>query len=167
MKLYRTQSAGKNKFPITQNENLIGYLIYEEWITLSVKAFIRDEVITILNEPDSISMKTSNKTKTNSVSISYCLNRNCSEGIQFTVNNLRYIFRYANDLMTNFVLIDELNNSLLHVSTKYSGDLFQIEYSIQSSNQFESLQEKSILVLIAVHLSNICTTRCSFAYLTT
>ncbi|WP_415326765.1 hypothetical protein [Chryseobacterium sp. MMS23-Vi53] len=151
---YLAKSTNSLLFEITKDEKFIGKLTYKSW-------FKFDAEIELLNSRYQIQPKgfwgtTIELKDGETVLLKFRMNWNGEIVIQTNFNEIKngYVFKYKGIFKESFILTDQEGTELLIMKPHLKWNLMNYEYQITTTDSFEGIHEKEILLMIALHCAN-------------
>ena len=150
---YNAKSSNSLDFEITQQEKIIGKIIYPSWFKFSAQIEISNSKYQA--EPKGFWGTTVEIKDGKDVILKFTMNWDGNILIQsYFENEKSYIFKYAGFFKESFILTDEKGTELLIIKPKFKWNSLHYEYEIKTSLIFETLEKKDILLLNSSHCAN-------------
>jgi hypothetical protein len=152
---YKVKSDDRKKFCFTNNDNLIGNLIYEQRYNLK-------SIISLANglsyhfEPKSDSAMTVELKDNASILLNFKMNSKGNITITTKLENVEndYILKHTGVFKSTYTLVDSKEEELLVIQTDFKWDKFNQDYNISTSNTFDKFKNNDILLLTMIHCIN-------------
>ena len=152
---YQAKANNSLSFDVTRNEVFIGNLSYKSWFKFNA-------VIEIANgstyqvEPKGFWGTTIELKHDENVLLQFKLNWNGAVVIQtyFTDSEKSYVFKHRGVFKESYTLIDQDGIELLIMKPQLKWNKLNYEYQITTSELFESLSNKDILLMNSLHCAN-------------
>ncbi|TGE27962.1 hypothetical protein [Hymenobacter metallicola] len=166
---YLIKSTDTRTFTLVANAAVLGELKYTEWFTFKA-------VLSLTNGPllrieprgfwgTTIELKDQEET----VLLSFKMHWNGNIVLKSRLGGVNNAFVLKNQsvLKGSYVLLDKKEQELLTILPDFKWNKTNYDYTVTSSELFESLPQKDILVLLAVHCTNYYMTMASSVIVTT
>jgi hypothetical protein len=152
---YQAKSNNSLSFEVTKDDRLIGRLNYKSWFRFN--AII--EIIDGLNyeiEPKGFWGTTIELKENEKILLKFRLNWNGEIVIQTYFDDLKrsYAFKHRGIFKESFVLTDQEGIELLVMKPDLKWSTMNYEYQITTSEAFETLPSKEILLINSLHCAN-------------
>ena len=155
MTAYLAKSNNSLSFDVTEDEQLIGKLIYKNWFKFNADI----EMTNGSNyqvEPKGFWGTTIELKDKEKVLLKFKMNWNGAIVIQTFFNGFEksYAFKHRGFLKDSFLLTDQEGTELLVMKPHIKWFKMNYEYEVNANGSFEILPQKEILLMIAVHCAN-------------
>ncbi|MGG5210580.1 hypothetical protein ACQWU4_16765 [Chryseobacterium sp. MIQD13] len=151
---YYAKSKKSLSFELTQNDRLIGKLIYKSWFNFNAAIEIADSKYQV--EPKGFWGTTIELKEGETVLLKFRMNWNGEIVVQTYFNGVKkgYIFKHRGIFKESFVLADQDGIELLVIKPHLKWNLMDYEYQLTTTDTFETCPEKDILLMEALHCAN-------------
>ena len=155
MKEYKVNSKDTKSFYLLQDGLEIGSLVYEKWFSFKAEMNLQKKD-TFQIEPKGFWGTTIELKQHGKVLLNFKLNWNGNIIIstQFDSNEKGYVLKQKGILKTTYVLLDTKEEELLSIEPDFKWNKFNYDYNILTSETFESLNHRDMLLLTAIHCIN-------------
>ncbi|AZA76112.1 hypothetical protein EG347_00490 [Chryseobacterium sp. G0186] len=152
---YQAKSSNSLSFDITREEKLIGKLTYTSWFKFNSVIEIADGQICQI-EPKGFWGTTIELKDKDRVLLKFRMNWNGEIIVQTYFDGLKesYVFKHRGIFKESFVLTDKMGTELLVMKPSLRWNLMDYEYKITTSDAFEEVSHKDILLLNSLHCAN-------------
>ncbi|GAA4454010.1 hypothetical protein GCM10023189_19940 [Nibrella saemangeumensis] len=152
---YQAKSTNYLTFELTQGDESIGRLSYKNWFQFAASIELADHS-TYQIVPKGFWGSTIELKEADTVLLKFSMNWNGNIVLQTYFNSIEkdYLFKHRGVFNESFILIDQEETELLVLKPHVKWSNLNYEYKIQSSDRFESLSTKELLLLISVHCAN-------------
>ncbi|WAC10599.1 hypothetical protein [Dyadobacter pollutisoli] len=152
---YQTKSSDSLSFDLTKDSKSIGKLSYKSWFKFNA-------VIELANnsryqvEPKGFWGTTIELLDTEKRLLKFGMNWNGDIVIQTFFSDVEkgYAFKHHGIFKSSFTLTDQEETELLVMKPHLKWSLMNYEYQITTSEAFEALPEKEILLMNSIHCAN-------------
>lgn len=152
---YQATSSNSLSFELTQGDESIGKLSYKNWFQFTASIELANHSTYPLI-PKGFWGSTIELKDNDTVLLKFSMNWNGNIAIQTYFNDIEkeYIFKHRGVFNESFILIDQEETELLVMKPDVKWIKLNYEYKIQTSDRFESLSNKNILLLTSIHCAN-------------
>jgi hypothetical protein len=152
---YSVKSVDRKKFSFTNNDNLIGDLIYEQRYNLKSYILLANG-LSYHFEPKGDSAMTIELKEGESILINFKMNSKGNITINTKFENIEkhYIFKHTGVFKSTYTLVDSEEEELLVIQTDFKWDKFNQDYIISISDTFDKFKNKDIILLTMIHCIN-------------
>ena len=152
---YQAKSSNSLSFEVTKDDRLIGKLTYISWFKFNAEI----EIVGDINyqiEPKGFWGTTIELKDSEKVLLKFRLNWNGEIVIQtyFDDSKKSYAFKHRGIFKESFVLTDQEGTELLVMKPDLKWSSMNYEYQITTSQVFETLSGKEILLINSLHCAN-------------
>ena len=155
MTTYLAKSISSLSFEVTKEDKSIGKLLYKSW-------FKFDAVIEMANnssyqvEPRGFWGTTIELKDGERVLLTFTMNWNGHIVMQTYFNGFEegYTFKHKGIFKESFILIDQEGTELLVMKPHVKWSKMNYEYQIATSDSFEALPDKEVLLMSSLHCAN-------------
>ena len=152
---YQAKANNSLSFDLTKNEALIGNLSYKNWFKFNA-------VIEIANgskyqvEPKGFWGTTVELKQEENVLLKFTLNWNGEIVVQTSFGDAEkgYVFKHRGVFKESYALIEQDGIELLIMKPQLKWTQLNYEYEVTTSDNFETLENKEILLLTSLHCAN-------------
>jgi hypothetical protein len=151
---YQAKSDSSLSFELTKNDKLIGKLAYKSWFKFSAEIDILNSKYQI--EPKGFWGTTVELKDGGNILLKFTMNWNGDIVIHTYFDNIEkdYIFKYRGIFKESFVLTDQNGSELLIMKPDLKWFSMNYEYNLTTSDIFENLPHKGILLMNSIHCAN-------------
>lgn len=156
---YIVKSKEGRKFSLLQEERLIGELNYKNWFSYKAEILFPDYSACQI-EPKGFWGTTIELTQNEMLLLTFKMHWDGSISIKtaYSNNDDDYVFKMKDTFnKSTLVLLNTKEQSLLTVSTDINWGTLHYNYSIITSDLFETLNKKDILLMAVIHAANFLT----------
>lgn len=155
MPIYQVQSTKSYVFTLTQNTEPIGSLIYQSWFSFKAKINLTGKDSFDV-KPKGIWGTTIEVKQQESLQLNLKMNWKGEIIVDQKVSDLErhFVFKQRSLLQNTFVLLDRENQELVIVEPNFDWTHWRLEYQLTTSERFEELTQKELLLLTIVHCAN-------------
>lgn len=152
---YQVKSTNSLTFDLTKEEVLIGELIYKSWFKFNATIGIANDSAYQV-EPKGFWGTTIEVKDHEKVILKFKMNWSGDIVIQTYFNDIEkdYIFKHRGVFKESFLLIDQEGMELLVVKPQWKWNKMSYGYQITTSDSFEMLSNKELLLLNSIHCAN-------------
>lgn len=152
---YYAKSSNSLSFEVTREEKLIGKLIYTSWFKFNAVIEIADGM-TYQVEPKGFWGTTIELKDHERVLLKFRMNWNGEIVVQTYFDGVKngYLFKHRGIFKESFVLTDQEGVELMIIKPHLKWSSMNYEYQINISDNFETLPEKEIVLINALHCAN-------------
>ena len=152
---YYAKSTNSLSFDVTKEDQLIGKLIYKNWFKFNATMEIANDAIYQV-EPKGFWGTTVEVKDKEKVLLDFQLNWNGDIVIQtyFNDTNKGYIFKYRGFFKDSYILTNQDKVELLVFKPHFKWNKLNYEYQITTSDMFDGIPEKEILLMNSLHCAN-------------
>lgn len=152
---YQAKSGNTLSFDITKEEQLIGKLTYKTWFKFNAVIETANHAIYQV-EPKGFWGTTIEVKDGEQVLLKFKMNWSGGIVIQTYFNQAEkgYIFKHRGLFKESYVLIDQEGSELLIMKPHFKWSKMTYEYQIETSDTFETLSNKEILLINSLHCAN-------------
>jgi protease II len=151
---YKVNSLNSKSFILTIENTKIGELNYTEWYSFKAEIKLADNSIYQL-EPkgfwdSKIELKKAEKTL-----LEFKMGwKGIVIKTNFNENEKNYLLKLKGLLSNKFILIDAEENEILAVDTDFKWNKFNFDYTIETSTEFDTMENKELMLLTILHCVN-------------
>ncbi|MDP3680212.1 MAG: hypothetical protein Q8R22_05195 [Flavobacterium sp.] len=151
---YKANSIDSKSFILTIENTKIGELNYNEWYSFKAEIQLADNSIYQL-EPkgfwdSKIELKKAEKTL-----LEFKMGwKGIVIKTNFNENEKNYLLKLKGLLSNKFILIDAEENEILAVDTDFKWNKFNFDYTIETSTEFDTMENKELMLLTILHCVN-------------
>ncbi|MDR6403301.1 MULTISPECIES: hypothetical protein [Chryseobacterium] len=151
---YQAKSINSLYFEVTNNDKLIGKLIYKNWFKFSAEIEILNSKYQI--EPKGFWGTTVELRDGGNVLLKFTMNWNGDIVVHTYFNNIEkdYVFKYRGIFKDSFALTDEHGTELLIMKPNFKWNSLNYEYQITTTDAFENFSQKGTLLINSLHCAN-------------
>ncbi|MBK8945329.1 MAG: hypothetical protein IPM32_08680 [Ignavibacteriae bacterium] len=151
---YKVKADKSKNFSLTNNEKLLGKLIYEHWYSLKANVELIDKLFKI--EPKGFLGTTVEVKDSDKIYLSFTMSWNGNIVITSKLEKKvkHYFFKHKGILKDNYLVMDENDKELMVVRPSIKWSKFNYEFSISTSDTFEKFNNKEILLITIAHCAN-------------
>ncbi|GAB0157090.1 hypothetical protein CHRYSEOSP005_23590 [Chryseobacterium sp. Alg-005] len=152
---YQAKSNNTFSFDVTKDDQLIGKLIYKSWFRFNAVIEFPDNSNYQI-EPKGFWGTTIELKEGEKVLLNLKMNWNGEIIVQTFFNSIEkdYIFRHKGIFKESFVLTDHEGPELLVMKPHMKWNLMNYEYTITTSDTFDTLSNKDIILMNSLHCAN-------------
>lgn len=152
---YYAKSSNSLSFEVTREEKLIGKLIYTSWFKFNAVIEIADGM-TYQVEPKGFWGTTIELKDHERVLLKFRMNWNGEIVVQTYFDGVKngYLFKHRGIFKESFVLTDQEGVELMIIKPHLKWSSMNYEYQINISDNFETVPEKEIVLINALHCAN-------------
>lgn len=152
---YQAKSSKSLSFDLTKDDRLIGQLIYESWFKFNSTLELANGP-TYQIKPKGFWGTTIELKDGENVLLKFEMNWSGDIVLQTFFDEVEkgYVFKHRGIFKESFVLIDQDGNELLVAKPQIKWTKMNYEYQITTSDTFEALSHKEILLMTSVHCAN-------------
>lgn len=152
---YQATSSNSLTFELTQGDESIGKLSYKNWFGFTASIELANHS-TYQLIPKGFWGSTIELKDNGTVLLKFSMNWNGSITLQTCYDGIEqeYIFKHRGVFNESFVLFDQEETELVVMKPHVKWANLNYEYKIQTSDRFESLSTKEILLLTSIHCAN-------------
>jgi len=154
MGYYKVSSTASKRFILTQDEKTIGMLKYATWYSFKAEIVLSDDEIYNL-EPAGFWDSRMEIRKNGKTMLDFEMGW---RGIAFRNYNAgqeeKYLLKLKGFLNSKYVLVDINEKELLVVNADLKWTKLDYDFVIETSSDFDKLENKELLLLTAVHSIN-------------
>lgn len=152
---YQAKSSNSLSFEVVKEEQLIGKLTYTSWFKFSAVIENADGQ-TYQVEPKGFWGTTIELKDRDRVLLKFRMNWNGEIIVQTYFDGLKesYVFKHRGIFKEAFVLTDKIGTEFLVMKPSLKWNLMDYEYRITTSDAFETVSHKDILLLNSLHCAN-------------
>ncbi|KFF74906.1 hypothetical protein HX13_13120 [Chryseobacterium sp. P1-3] len=152
---YHVKSNNSLSFEITKSSQLVGSLTYKSWFTFNAEIETAEHQRYQI-EPKGFWGTTIELKNGEQVLLKFRMNWTGEIVIQTSFNGMKngYVFKHRGVFKDSFVLTDQEGIELLVLKPNLSWKLMNYEYQIITTEHFETLPNKEILLITALHCGN-------------
>lgn len=152
---YYAKSSNSLSFEVTREEKLIGKLIYTSWFKFNAVIEIADGM-TYQVEPKGFWGTTIELKDHERVLLKFRMNWNGEIVVQTYFDGVKngYLFKHRGIFKESFVLADQEGVELMIIKPHLKWSSMNYEYQINISDNFETVPEKEIVLINALHCAN-------------
>ncbi|MEI7594714.1 MAG: hypothetical protein WCK02_03125 [Bacteroidota bacterium] len=155
MKEYRVDSNNKKVFCLTQNNKLIGELKYNNWFSFKSDITLFNNSKFNIESNDIFGSRMDVKENER---LLFCIETDWNNNIiihaSFDEINQEYIFKKFSILNNIYVLLNSDELELLVLRPDFKWKSFNYDYNIVSTENFERLKYKDLMLLTIIHCAN-------------
>ena len=151
---YKANSINSKSFILTIENTKIGELNYNEWYSFKAEIQLADNSIYQL-EPkgfwdSKIELKKAEKTL-----LEFKMGwKGIVIKTNFNENEKNYLLKLKGLLSNKFILVDAEENEILAVDTDFKWNKFNFDYTIETSTEFDTMENKELMLLTILHCVN-------------
>lgn len=155
MAAYVAKANNTLSFDVLSNDKLIGSLLYKGWFKFDATIQIANNA-TYQVEPKGFLGTTIEVKATEGVLLKFKMSWNGDIAVQSYFSNIEkgYVFKHRGIFKEAFVLVDEEGVELLVMKPHLKWSKMNYEYQITSSDTFEAIADKEILLVTSLHCAN-------------
>lgn len=155
MAVYQAKSNTSLLFSVSKDEQNIGQLSYKNWFSFKA-AITTDPHSTYQVEPKGFWGTTIELKDGETVLLKFKMNWNGEIVIQTFFDNKEkgYVLKHRGIFKESFLLKDQDGTEVLVLKPSLKWNLMKYEYEITSSDVFERLTHKELLLLTTIHCAN-------------
>lgn len=152
---YYAKSSNSLSFEVTREERLIGKLIYTSWFKFNAVIEIAHGQ-TYQVEPKGFWGTTIELKDDERVLLKFRMNWNGEIVVQTYFDGIKngYLFKHRGIFKESFVLTDQDGVELMIIKPHLKWTSMNYEYQINTSDAYETLPEKEIVLINALHCAN-------------
>lgn len=152
---YHAKSSNSLTFEVTKDNQLIGKLIYEDWFKFNAAMEITDDKSYQI-EPKGFWGTTIELKDHERVLLKFRMNWNGEIVVQTYFDGVKdsYAFKHRGVFKESFVLANQEGVELFVLKPHLKWSSMNYEYQITTTEGFESLSHKEILLINALHCAN-------------
>jgi hypothetical protein len=142
-------------FDFTQDEKLIGRLRYKNWFKFNALIELENKT-NYQVEPKGFWGTTIELRENEKLILSFQMNWSGEIVIQTFSNDIEkgYIFKHKGIFRESYILVDPDGTELLVVKPHMKWEKMSYEYQVTTSDDFELLPDKEVLLLTTIHCAN-------------
>ncbi|MGH1516390.1 hypothetical protein [Chryseobacterium sp. JK1] len=154
MSEYYAKSSNSLTFEVTKEDQLIGKLTYRSWFTFNAELEALDHIFQI--EPKGFWGTTIELKDQERVFLKFRMNWNGEIVIQTYFDGLKegYLFKHRGIFKDAFVLADQQGTELFVMKPHVKWSSMNYEYQITTTEEFEAIPNKEIVLINALHCAN-------------
>ncbi|GAB3238339.1 hypothetical protein GCM10027346_30820 [Hymenobacter seoulensis] len=151
---YQVTNKGTRDFTLLAHDEVRGTLHYTEWFSLKA----------VLTLPDGANFRIGPKgvwgttveltDQQEKVLLNFKMNWSGTIIIKSKLNSRVFLFKQKSLLKNTFVLLDKDEKELMVVSPSFQWNSLKPSYSLSATEEFETLDEKDVLLLTTIHCAN-------------
>ncbi len=151
---YKANSINSKSFILTIENTRIGELNYTEWYSFKAEIKLADNSIYQL-EPkgfwdSKIELKKAEKTL-----LEFKMGwKGIVIKTNFNENEKNYLLKLKGLLSNKFILVDAEENEILVVDNDFKWNKFNFDYTIETSTEFDTMENKELMLLTILHCVN-------------
>ncbi|MFZ1290185.1 MAG: hypothetical protein WAR79_08840 [Melioribacteraceae bacterium] len=151
---YKVKADSSKNFSLTCNEKLLGKLIYEHWYSLKADVQLISKQYKI--EPKGFLGTTVEVKDSDKIYLSFTMSWNGNIVITSKLERKEknYFFKHKGIVKNNYLIKDENDQELLVIEPIMKWNKFNYEFLISSTENFENIKNKEILLFTIIHCSN-------------
>lgn len=151
---YQAKSNNTLIFELTKDEKTIGKLAYKSWFKFSAEIDVLKAKYQI--EPKGFWGTTVEVKDGSTLLLKFAMNWNGNIIIQTYFDGVEkdYIFQHKGFFRESLVLVDQKGTELLIMKPNFQWRAINYQYEITTTEIFETLEEKNILLLNTLHCAN-------------
>ncbi|HCM33267.1 hypothetical protein [Chryseobacterium sp.] len=152
---YYAKSNNSLNFEVTNDDKLIGTLSYKNWFKfnaiIDIAAYKSYQV-----EPKGFWGTTIELKDGEKVLLKFRMNWNGEIIVQTYFDGVKesYVFKHRGIFKESFVLTDKIGSELVIMKPNFKWNLMGNEYQMITSDTFENLSNKEVLMMISLHCAN-------------
>jgi hypothetical protein len=152
---YQAKSINALSFDVTKDDKLVGSLSYNSWFKFNAEIVIANNS-NYQVEPKGFWGTTVELRDGEKVLLKFQMNWNGEIVVQTYFNDFEkgYTFKHRGFFKESFVLIDQEGIELLVMKPQLKWSKMNYEYQITTSDTFETLSYKEILLMNSLHCAN-------------
>jgi hypothetical protein len=155
MEYYQVKSVDTKHFRLTQADTEIGLLEYDNWFSFKAEIILADHTRYAV-QPKGFWGTTIEIKNQEQVVLDFKMNWKGQILIRtlFGGPENYYILRQKGLLKSTFVLVHQEEAELLSIEPDFKWTKLNVDYQLATSNAFEQLARKELLLLTAIHCAN-------------
>ena len=155
MSEYNAKSNNALSFEVTKDEKLIGKLSYNSWFKFNAVIDLADYSHYVI-EPKGFWGTTIELKYHDRVLLKFRMNWNGEIVIQTHFNDCKksYAFKHRGIFKESFVLVDEEGSEYVVMKPNFKWNNPDYEYQIATSEAFEEIPDKEIILITSLHCAN-------------
>lgn len=155
MTKYKVKSDDRKKFSFTNNDNLIGDLIYEQRYNLKSDILLANG-LSYHFEPKNDSAMTVELKDNKSILLNFKMNSKGNITITTKLENIQnhYILKHTGVFKSTYTLVDSEEEELLVIQTDFKWDKLNQDYNISTSDTFDNFKNTDVILLTMIHCIN-------------
>ncbi|MGU3376930.1 hypothetical protein [Chryseobacterium sp. M5A1_1a] len=152
---YQAKLSNSLSFEIIKEEKLTGKLTYTSWFKFNADIEIADGQ-TYHVEPKGFWGTTIELKDKDKVLLKFRMNWNGEIIVQTYFDGVKesYVFKHRGIFKESFVLTDKIGSELVIMKPSLKWNLLDYEYQMVTSEAFETLSNKQILMMTSLHCAN-------------
>lgn len=154
MKQYKANSTNSQNFNLTSENQSLGELIYKKWYSFSAEILMSDGTKYQLEPTGFWDSKIELKKDTKTVLEFKMSWKGIVIRTFFDNDEATYLLTLNGLLSSKFVLIDTDKRELMAAETDFKWNKFNYDYTIETSSEFDKLDNKELLLLTILHCIN-------------
>lgn len=154
MSEYYAKSVDSLSFEVTKEEQLIGKLLYKSWFTFNAEIEIEGRFYQV--EPKGFWGTTIELKDHERVILKFRMNWNGEIVVQTYFDGVKegFLFKHRGVFKESFVLADQQGTELFVMKPHLKWSALTCEYQIITSEKFETLSHKEIILINSLHCAN-------------
>ncbi|KAB1231212.1 hypothetical protein DBR39_20295 [Chryseobacterium sp. KBW03] len=151
---YQAKSSNSLSFEVTKDSQFIGRLIYTSWFKFNAEIEIGNRFYLV--EPKGFWGTTIELKDNERVLLKFRMNWNGEIVIQTYFDGVKdgFLFKHRGIFKESFVLADQEGTELFVMKPNLKWSSMNYEYNITTSEKFETLPNKEIVLINALHCAN-------------
>lgn len=155
MKEYKVKSEDTKHFSLTLDYQEIGRLIYKKWFSFKAEMILMG-ARTYQIEPKGFWGTTIELKQHDNVLLNFKMdwNGNIIIHTRFDETERDYVLKHKGILKSAYILLSKEKEELLAIQPDFKWSKFNYDYTISTTDEFENLRGKEILLLSTIHCVN-------------
>ncbi len=150
---YTVNSKNATNAIVNSDGEALANLKYNKWLSFRSEITMANQS-TLLVDPQGMWETEFDLRSTEGTLLTFYVNWDLNFVIKAKIDNVDQRFRVKMNNMGNYVLLDENKNELLSIKHDYSWRKWTSGFKITTTDDFEALSQKDILLLTALHCVN-------------
>ena len=151
---YKANSTDSRNFSLTLENSKIGELKYSEWYSFKAEIQLADNSNYQL-EPKGFWDSTIELKKAEKTLLEFKMGwKGILIKTNFNDNEKNYLLKLKGLLSSKFILIDAEENEILAVETAFKWRKLNYDYNIETSTEFDNMENKELMLLTILHCIN-------------
>ncbi|MBU1822220.1 MAG: hypothetical protein KKG00_12025 [Bacteroidetes bacterium] len=151
---YKTNSSNSRNFILTTGNCKIGELKYKQWYSFRAEVQLADHS-TYQLEPKGFWDSKIELKRADAVLLEFKMGwKGILIKANFNGNEKNYLLKLKGLLSSKFILIDSEENEVLTADTEFKWNKFNFDYTMETSTEFDTMENKELMLLTIVHCMN-------------
>jgi len=151
---YKANSTNQRNFSLTEDDKLIGELVYPKWFSFKADVNIDDKTEYKFVAKGRWNYKIELQQNEKSVLELKISWKGIIIKTHFDDKEINYLLKRQTLLSNSFVLIDTDKNELVKIDTDFQWKKLRYDYDITTTNEFDKLENKKPLLFAIFHSIN-------------